>query len=166
VRTISGLPASGENKSHLCRLGYWSVPASRGINLSVVRGLRGPGAAHCTARLRFSPLPSTRCRTRSRQGESSWEPGRILKTCTVAARQNCHSERVPLRAVHLSRHKWPKGFVKAFWALLSLERPEPSLSPLSLLVGSMTEIFGARAGRHRSGSRRWDTADGMYQEQL
>ena len=38
-------------------------------------------------------------------------------------------------------------FVKAFWELLSPERPEPGLSPLSLLLGSKTEIFGARAGR-------------------
>ena len=44
--------------------------------------------------------------------------------------------------------------VKAFWELLSPERPEPGLSPLSLLLGSKTEIFGARAGRQRSGSKR------------
>ena len=57
-------------------------------------------------------------------------------------------------------------FVKAFWELLSPERPEPVLSPLSRLPGSKTEIFGVRAGRQRSGSRRWDTAEEMYQEQL
>ena len=57
-------------------------------------------------------------------------------------------------------------FVKAFWELLRPERPEPGLSPLSLLLGSKTEIFGASAGRQRSGSRRWDTAEEMYREQL
>ena len=60
----------------------------------------------------------------------------------------------------------PAVLVKAFWELLSPERPEPGLSPLSRLPGSKTEIFGVRAGRQRSGSRRWDTAEEMYQEQL
>ena len=46
------------------------------------------------------------------------------------------------------------------------ERPEPGLSSLSLLLGSKTKIFSARAGRQRGGSRRPDTAEEMYQEQL